>query len=167
MKKPVQISKYLLSGLILLISLSGNQIKEASRIKGLRRNWEIIATHRGTEFPTFRDNGVTNTTISTECKLECLHDMSYLCSKVRFNRIGLLSCIKNDAAVNPTKRNSNNGGKVVSSPSSYKSGKFNSLPESLKYAFYYTILRNNRSALYNLIPSVKETLRYLERLPGH
>ena len=167
MTKPVQIPNYLLPGLIILLAVTGNQIKEASSIRGLRRNWEVIATYGGTQFPTFRDNGTTNTGIIAVCNLDWPFDGYTSGCKESLRRNGMFRIFKNKASLSSTPENSKNAVTANHESIYFQSCVFTPFPGFLIIALYSTLLRNNRSALFPWSHSFKDTFRYLERLPGH
>ena len=164
MKKSVLNPNYLLPILIFLIAVAGNQVKEASRIKGLRRNWEVNTTIGGTEFPMFRDNGTTNSRIVVEGNSYSLGDRTAGC----FIGGGCMEeLFKNDIVILPKSQNSNKSIPITLSALSVQFNVIISFPQYLIHAVYGTIQQNNRNVHYSWSDSFKATLRYLERLPGH
>lgn len=168
MKKPRQFTQYLIIGIVLLVSVSGNKVILANRIQGTRRVWEVKAIWSGADVPAISDCLTTSTGRTVVRKVACFDS--------KINHASFSFLIKEYYRL--TNSNSSPLLTIADKTNKSYSARRGSHPN---ISAFNAVLTENKVPVFQknniLTPisetneqvtlAIKETLRYLERLPGH
>ena len=168
MKKSMQYTKYLIIGFVLLLSATGNKVILANRTQGVRRVWEVKATWSGADVPAMNDCLTTSTGRTSDRKV-ARSDYKNNNTHLRFLIKGYCELIMgNGSLLYPIADQPNNSCSARTRSKDNISG-FNPVLTQNKIPPFHENNIPSRVSLPDeqVTLTIKETLRYLERLPGH